>query len=141
MFDGCIYFSLNALTRDLNRLWEKELKKLGLTPPQAYLLALTLRQPGLPQKELARILHLDRSTMTRFVDGLLNKGLLKTESAKDDARVVRVFPAAKAESLAKPLFKALEKLTAMVTKAASERELAEMLKLSAGFRKKMAATA
>ncbi|MCC6713485.1 MAG: MarR family transcriptional regulator [Candidatus Dadabacteria bacterium] len=75
MFDGCIYFNLSALTRKVTRIWEEEFAKLGLSPSHGYLLFALAENPGASQKELGEIMELDPSTVTRFVDALVVKGL------------------------------------------------------------------
>ena len=75
MFDGCIYFNLSALTRKITKIWEEEFAKLGLSPSHGYLLFAIAENPGASQKELGEIMELDPSTVTRFVDTLVVKGL------------------------------------------------------------------
>ncbi len=75
MFDGCIYFNLSALTRKVTKIWEEEFAKLGLSPSHGYLLFAIAENPDAPQKELGEIMELDPSTVTRFVDALVVRGL------------------------------------------------------------------
>jgi DNA-binding MarR family transcriptional regulator len=75
VFDGCIYFNLSALTRKVTRIWEEEFGKLGLSPSHGYLLFAIAENPKASQKELGEIMELDPSTVTRFVDALVARGL------------------------------------------------------------------
>lgn len=77
MFDECIYFNLSALTRKVTRIWEEEFGKLGLSPSHGYLLFAIAENPDASQKELGEIMELDPSTVTRFIDTLVSKGLAK----------------------------------------------------------------
>ncbi len=45
-----------------------EFRQTGLSAPHAYVMRLVLDDPGLSQKQLAEELHLDPSTVTRFID-------------------------------------------------------------------------
>ena len=45
-------------------------RQTGLSTPHAYVLRMVLSEPGISQKQLAEELHLDPSTVTRFVDTL-----------------------------------------------------------------------
>lgn len=99
MFEECLYFNLNSLTRDINRLWEGEFAKVGLTPAQGYFLALVIEKPGLLQKEIGRSLNLERSTVTRLIDGMITKGLIRKEGDAMDARASQIFPTKKGEKL------------------------------------------
>lgn len=77
MFERCVYFNLNALTRRVNQIWEQAFADLKLSPAHAYLLRLVLAQPGITQTDIARELRLDKSTVTRFIDALQAEGYLK----------------------------------------------------------------
>jgi len=76
MFEQCIYFNSNALVRHLNKIWDEAYKPTGLSAPHAYLLRLVCHEPGITQKQAGKHLHLEKSTVTRFVDALEQKGLL-----------------------------------------------------------------
>lgn len=100
MFERCLYFNVNALARAVNRLWDEAFKELDLSPAHAYLLRLVLAKPGASHKDIARELKLDKSTITRFVDSLQDKGLLKrSKVGAEDGREQRVFPTEKAKRL------------------------------------------
>lgn len=92
MFERCIYFNLNALTRRINRRWERAFGAVGLSPGHAYTLRAILDSPGLSMKELAEVLQLDASTITRFVDALQHRGLASRGNSETDKRSFGVFP-------------------------------------------------
>lgn len=77
MFDHCIYFNLVTLNRKIGRVWQSEFEKLGLSTSQAYLLFALVQESELTQKDLGQLLELNASTVTRFVDDLVRKGLLE----------------------------------------------------------------
>jgi len=103
MFERCLYFNLNALTRKVNRIWEAEFRQTGLSPPHAYLMRLVLDEPGLSQKQLADALHLDPSTVTRFVDALAARQLVRRDTSSSDRRSATVFPTREGKRLQKKL--------------------------------------
>ncbi|VAW65860.1 hypothetical protein MNBD_GAMMA08-1659, partial [hydrothermal vent metagenome] len=76
MFEKCIYFNSNALTRQINKIWDDAFKPFGLSPSHAYVLRLVLDQPGISMKQIAEELELAPSTVTRFIDSLINKKFL-----------------------------------------------------------------
>lgn len=78
--ESCLFFNTNALSRYLLKLAEKEFKHLKLSPAHASLLLLVYDMPGIGSKELASLLHLTPSTITRFVDVLAKKKLVKRKS-------------------------------------------------------------
>lgn len=77
MFDRCLYFNLNALTRKVNKIWEKAFAEFDLSPSHAYLLRAVLAQPRMSQQAIATELNLEKSTITRFIDHLSKRGFLK----------------------------------------------------------------
>ena len=58
---------------------EEEFRITGLSPSHAFLLMLVKEQPGIGSKALSENLLLAPSTVTRFVDNLVHKGLLVRE--------------------------------------------------------------
>ncbi len=103
MFERCLYFNLNALTRKVNRIWESEFRQTGLPASHAYVLRLVLSEPGISQKQLARELHLAPSTVTRFVDALIKRRLVRRNTSHTDRRSATVYPTAEGKRLQKKL--------------------------------------
>jgi MarR family transcriptional regulator, organic hydroperoxide resistance regulator len=99
MFERCLYFNINALTRAVNQHWEKAYQTIGLSPAHAYLLRLVLSTPGITQKQLAAELHLAPSTITRFIDALVKRGLLQRQDSGGDAREWAIQPSDAARTL------------------------------------------
>ena len=60
MFERCLYFNLNALTRRVNKIWGQAFQALGLSPSHAYLLRVVLATPGMTQQEIAAELGLEK---------------------------------------------------------------------------------
>ncbi len=75
--DNCLYFTVNKLSRVLTKMAEDSFKKTGLSPTHAFLMMLVNEKPGLTQTEVAESLHMMPSTITRFVDKLVVKGLIE----------------------------------------------------------------
>lgn len=96
MFERCLYFNTNSLTRKLNSIWEKAFAEFDLPPSHAYLLRLVLEHPGLTQQKLAEELRLNKSTVTRFISALEKKQLLIREGSSTDQRQRVVSPSLKA---------------------------------------------
>lgn len=100
MFDRCLYFNLNALTRRVNKIWEHAFSVLGLSPAHAYLLRLVIAQPGISQQVIATELKLEKSTVTRFVEALSHKGYLKRVKS---GREQLIYPSNKAQKIGEQL--------------------------------------
>ncbi len=103
MFEKCIYFNSNALARQINKIWDDAFKPFGLSPAHAYVLRMVLDQPGISMKQIAEELELAPSTVTRFVDSLINKNFLKRVSDTKDKRGSLIFPSQQAKKIHKKL--------------------------------------
>ena len=127
MFERCLYFNLNALTRKVNRIWEAEFRQTGLSPPHAYLMRLVLDEPGLSQKQLADALHLDPSTVTRFVDALAARQLVRRDTSSSDRRSATVFPTREGKRLQKKLEKIGEALFQTLRKRLGDKAFRQLV--------------
>jgi DNA-binding MarR family transcriptional regulator len=98
-----LFFNVNALARTLNKIAEEEYKPLGLAPSHAYVLYLIIKQPGILPKTVAEKLQLAPSTITRFVDKLVYRGLITRETK---GKSVNLRPTAKAKYMEEELLQA-----------------------------------
>jgi DNA-binding MarR family transcriptional regulator len=80
---------LNQVGRELNTVVERQLAPLGLTAQQAALLLLASRRANTPS-QLKQQLGTDTAGMTRLLDRLVDKGLLRRVPHPDDRRSVVV---------------------------------------------------
>ena len=103
MFERCIYFNTNALTRKLNARWEQAFSRYDLTPSHGYLLRVVLEKPGLSQQAISTELRLEKSTVTRFLTQLEARGFVVRKTSQNDPRQNEIFPTAKTLTLKKDL--------------------------------------
>ncbi|WP_109615509.1 MarR family winged helix-turn-helix transcriptional regulator [Sediminitomix flava] len=92
--EHCLYFSTNTLVRQINKMADEAFATTGLAPSYAYLILHLTDEPGLSQNELCDRMQLTPSTMTRFIDKLVLKGLARREQ---EGRTVYIYPTDKAE--------------------------------------------
>lgn len=85
----CLFFNVNAFSRQLLKLAEMSFSPLKLSPAHASLLLLVYDRPGIGPKELSRQLQLTPSTITRFVDALVKKRLVRR---KTKGKTALIFP-------------------------------------------------
>lgn len=78
-FCQCLLFSANALSRNITRLAEEEFARVGLAPSYGFLLLTINGQPGIQPRDLSKIMMLTPSTVTRLVEKMENKGLVRRE--------------------------------------------------------------
>lgn len=133
MYEKCLFFNLNSFTRSVNKRWEEEFEKLGLSASHGYLLRLVLSRPGSTQKLLADELDLAPSTVTRFLETLEQKGFVKKTCCTEDGRAMTVEPTKKAQTIAQELEEASARLSKFLVERLgpeSADELVEILKSS-----------
>ena len=123
MFERCLYFNANALARRLNAKWDAAFAPLNLAPSHGYLLRLVLEKPGLSQQSIADELHLEKSTIARFVSKLEDRGLLERRPAQGSLRDNAIFPTDDAIKLKRPLQQLGDDLYADMTDAIGARNL------------------
>lgn len=128
MFERCLYFNLNALTRAVNRIWDKAFAEFELSPSHAYLLRLVLATPGLSPKQLSSALKLEKSTVTRFLHALQDRGLILRKAGQaGDAREQGIYPTRKAQHMAARLEQRGEELFQRMVGTLGKRQLAALV--------------
>lgn len=85
----CLYYSSNALARIMTRLAEEEFSAVDLSPSHAFIVMTVNRNPGIPAGELAGIMMLTPSTVTRLVDKLESRRLVRKHS---EGRSALIYP-------------------------------------------------
>lgn len=76
--DSCLFFTVKKLDRALNKLAEESFQKVGMTPTYAFILLILAEEDGRLQKDIAQILYIAPSTLTRLVEKLIYKGYVTT---------------------------------------------------------------
>ena len=75
----CLFFTANSLARDITRMGEEEFASIGMTPSYAFLMMLAIDSPGISQKEISARMNMAPSTVSRFLDALVRRGLLQKD--------------------------------------------------------------
>ena len=86
------------------RFRENELADTGLAGCQTPYLTTLYRQPGISQEEMARSLNVNKSSVTRQLATLEEKGYVRRELSATDKRILLVYPTEKALALKARLF-------------------------------------
>jgi DNA-binding MarR family transcriptional regulator len=127
----CLYFSSNALARKVEKLANASWEKLGLTASHAYILMLSIEQPGIQPSELVKHLLLSPSTITRLIEKLETKKLVVRTT---EGKLTNVYPTPKAKSMLPELKECLQEFyqqyTAILGKEESARLVGQINKLS-----------
>lgn len=129
MFERCLYFNINALTRAVNRIWDDAFAEFDMSPSHAYLLRLVLASPGLTPKQISQELKLEKSTITRFLDSLTQKGLiLRKPGLSGDAREQGIYPTSKSIKITDHLEKKGNQLYQEMINSIGKNELISLVK-------------
>jgi len=123
----CMYYSANALARRITKMAENEFARTGLAPSLGFVVMTVNKKPGIATGDIAHIMQLQASTVTRLVDKLVRLGYLKRKMA---GKYIHVYPTTRAARLDEPLLAAWQKLytcyTAILGEAPSNELTAAM---------------
>jgi DNA-binding MarR family transcriptional regulator len=84
---GSTAFLLSQIGARSAQIFAKMLEPLNFVPPDAGILRLLARSPGLSQQELARRLNMHASRLVAIIDALENRGLVRRVTNPDDRRL------------------------------------------------------
>ena len=84
-------FVLNDVARLLRTIFDRRVKSLGLTRSQWWVLQYVFRNHGATQSELAEVLEIEKATLGRLLDRLVDKGWLRREADAGDRRAKRIY--------------------------------------------------
>lgn len=107
IMSSCLYFTTNTLSRKINQMADEAFALTGLSPSHGYLLMIVLDSPGKCQSDLCEIMQVQPSTMTRFVEKLVNCGMIRKELC---GRNATIYPTEKAEDYKEKFDKASTEL-------------------------------
>lgn len=130
MFSTCLFFLTNALSRDLTRLWDEAFSELSLTASQAYMLVLIIRNPNIHQTKIAKEMLLEASTVTRSLQGLINKGLIQRKASQVDSRARSIQATANGRKLESRIVEISRSLNRELRKRYGETRLEKIRKLT-----------
>lgn len=119
-------FMLHDVARSMRHMFDAQARALGVTRQQWRTLFYLSRQDGLSQTELADSLEVERISVCRMIDRLVENGLVERRADPQDRRVWRLH-------LLPTALPILEKLTAL----ARELEDEMLCDLAPGRRKEL----
>lgn len=88
-YQHCLLFTTNAFARILNKMAEPFFSEVGLTTTHAFILMTVADRPGITVTDLAAVVLLDNSTVTRALEKMDRNGLV-FKNIK--GKMVEVFP-------------------------------------------------
>ena len=79
---------VRQLERHLDRMNSAECCSCNVNKSQCFMIVEIGRKPGISVKELADILRIDKSGVSRFVEDLVQKGFVERKASVEDRRFV-----------------------------------------------------
>ncbi|MCM0582094.1 MarR family transcriptional regulator [Weissella diestrammenae] len=97
--DSHLCFNLYVTSRAVQRLYNPQLKALGLTYPQYLVLVSLSEQPVMTVNEIGHLLDLESGTLTPLLKRMESIGFISRSRRHDDERVVQIelLPAGRAK--------------------------------------------
>lgn len=131
-FEHCLYFTANSLARRVSRMADEAFMVTGLAPSYAFVQMVVNEQPGVHQNEISTRMNLAPSTVTRFIDKLEERGLIRREA---EGKASHIYPTPKGLELQGSIEKAWAGLHKQYVAALGEeftRQLTEDICLAHG---------
>lgn len=102
--DQTIGFLISDAARMMRTVFDRRVRKLGLTRAQWLVLARLRRRPGASQSELAEMMEVEKASAGRMVDRLERKGWVVRRADPVDRRINRLYLTSDAEKISKRLW-------------------------------------
>ncbi|HEY9190193.1 MAG TPA: MarR family winged helix-turn-helix transcriptional regulator [Sulfurovum sp.] len=125
--DNSLGFLLNKTALLSKANFNGRLKAYGISPEQWSLLFRVVEKSGLTQKELSDSTYKDQANITRSIDRLIQKGLMKRVPNAQDRRSFNLFPTEEAAVLVDKVIPLSKAHNEHLTEGLTIKE-AEMLK-------------
>jgi DNA-binding MarR family transcriptional regulator len=109
---NCLYYSSNALARIVTKMAEEEFAAVDLAPSHAFVVMTVNKNPGIQAGELAEIMMLTPSTVTRLLDKLETRHLVKKHT---EGRIAMIYPTPQSVELNEAIKAAWYKLYQRIT--------------------------
>src|SRR5262245_32842339 len=106
--DKFIGVVISDVARLMRTVFDRRVRRLGLTRAQWLVLPLLHRHPGASQSELADMMEVEKASAGRMIDRLEAKGWVERRAQQGDRRVNRVYLTPEAERVHKRLWRIAE---------------------------------
>src|SRR6478752_9066573 len=102
--DEPIGFLISDVARLMRTVFDRRVRKIGLTRAQWLVLTRLYRRPGASQTELADMLEIDRASAGRMIDRMQKNGWVERRADNGDRRVNRLHLTAEAHRAHKDMW-------------------------------------
>lgn len=119
-------FIISRTNQKLSNYLTRKFKPYDITPEQWGLLNRLWEKDGVSQKELSELSIKDQTTVTRILDKLERKGLIKRQTSPDDRRSFLIFLTDTGRSLENKLVPIAYEVLDEALQGLSEEEIKQM---------------
>ena len=137
--DEPIGFLISDVARLMRTVFDRRVRKLGLTRAQWLVLTRLHRRPGASQSELADMMEVEKATAGRLIDRLEAKGWVERRAQAGDRRINRVYLTTEAERVHKRIWRIAEATVDDALADLSTQESAQLMRLLARVKKSLVA--
>ena len=129
--DEHIGVMISDTARLLRTVFDRRVRRLGLTRAQWLVLTRLHRRPGASQSELADMMEVEKASAGRMIDRLETKGWVERRAQEGDRRVNRIYLTPEAERVHKRLWRIAEVTVDDALASLSGEEAAQLMQLLA----------
>jgi DNA-binding MarR family transcriptional regulator len=121
----------------LEQLYNKNLANEDLSISHARVIYLLYQNDGMTQSELQQDLLIKASSITKLIDVLAEKGLVKRETCHEDARIKRIYLTDEGRKKEENLYEIRESTEANLLSNLSESECKELISMLKSIKAKL----
>jgi len=122
-FNGSIWCNLDIALRNIDQYFRRQVRSLGLTVIEWYILRALFEQDGQHASELARAVGRAATSFTPNLDKLQDKGLIERKSDTDDRRAVKIFLTDKAEAIRDDVVNSVDQIDGKFDRYFNKKEI------------------
>lgn len=122
---------ISDVARLLRTVFDRRVRRLGLTRAQWLVLTRLHRRPGASQSELADMMEVEKASAGRMIDRLETKGWVERRGQEGDRRVNRIYLTPEAERVHKRIWRIAEATVDDALASLSAQEALQLMKLLA----------
>lgn len=127
--DSSLGFVLNKTSLLSKAGFNQRIKRFDISPEQWSLILRVVERNGLTQKELSDSTYKDQANITRSIDRLEKKGLLRRVSNDSDRRSINLYPTPEAVALVDAIIPISQQFNQRLCKGFSQDEIETLLRL------------
>ena len=132
-FNGSIWCNLDIALRNVDQIFRRSIRSLGITVIEWYILRALYEQDGQHASELARAVGRAATSFTPNLDKLQEKGYIERRSDPGDRRAVRIFLTESAKANRDKVVKLSDDVDAQVAGAFADGDFQTFLDILASL--------